>query len=62
MTFRAKLDDPESRAYWESVERGAKRFDALPAWQKGEFGRVRGARGPEEPAAGCAPPDKVEGE
>ncbi len=35
MTFKAKLDDAESRAFWDAVERGAKAYDDLPHWQKG---------------------------
>ena len=38
MTFKAKLDDPESRAFWESVRKGAKAYDAMPDWQKGVLG------------------------
>ena len=35
MTFKAKLDDAESRAFWDAVERGAKAYVDLPSWQKG---------------------------
>ena len=35
MTFKARLDDAESRAFWDAVERGAKAYDDLPNWQKG---------------------------
>jgi hypothetical protein len=38
MTFKAKLDDPESRAFWESVRKGARAYDAMPDWQKGVLG------------------------
>ena len=38
MTFKAKLDDPESRAFWESVRKGAQAYDAMPDWQKGVLG------------------------
>ena len=34
MTFKARLDDPESRAFWESVRKGARAYDAMPDWQK----------------------------
>jgi len=37
-TFKAKLDDPESRAFWESVRKGAQAYHAMPAWQKGVLG------------------------
>jgi hypothetical protein len=38
MTFKAKLDDPESRAFWESVRKGAQAYNAMPDWQKGVLG------------------------
>ena len=38
MTFKARLDDPESRAFWESVRKGARAYDAMPDWQKGVLG------------------------
>ena len=38
MTFKAKLDDPESRAFWESVKKGARVYEAMPDWQKGVLG------------------------
>ena len=38
-TFKAKLDDPESRAFWESVRKGAAAYEAMPEWQKGVLGR-----------------------
>ena len=38
MTFKAKLDDPESRAFWKSVRKGAEAYDAMPDWQKGVLG------------------------
>jgi hypothetical protein len=44
MKFRAKLDDPESRAFWENIKRGARRYDALPDWQKGLLGGVAPGR------------------
>ncbi len=37
--FKAKLDDPESRAFWESVRKGAPAYHAMPDWQKGVLGR-----------------------
>ena len=40
MKIRAKLDDAESRAYWDSVRRGARAYDELPAWKKGVLGEV----------------------
>jgi hypothetical protein len=36
MRFRAKKDTEESREYWESVRIGAKVYDELPAWKKGD--------------------------
>jgi hypothetical protein len=38
MKFKAKLDDSESRAFWESVRKGARAYDAMPLWQKGVLG------------------------
>jgi hypothetical protein len=40
MKFRAKLDDAESRDYWDSVRKGAREYDDLPAWRKGNLGGV----------------------
>lgn len=37
-TFKAKLDDAESRAFWESVRKGAEAYEAMPEWQKGVLG------------------------
>jgi len=53
MTFKAKLDDPESRAFWESVRKGAEAYDAMPDWQKGVLGpraRIVADDLPETPA------------
>ena len=54
MTFEARLDDPESKAFWESIARSAHRADALPDWQKGILGEparivMREAFGDETP-------------
>ena len=38
MKFKAKLNDPESCAFWESVRKGARAYDAMPDWQKGVLG------------------------
>ena len=38
MTFKANLDDAESRAFWDAVERGARAYNDLPSWQKGVLG------------------------
>ena len=54
MTFKAKLDDPESRAFWDAVERGARAYDELPDWQKGVLGGFENhAAKPED--AECTP-------
>ena len=58
MTFKAKLDVAESRAFWEAVERGAKAYDDLPHWQKGI---LRGVEDDADPAdAGCSDPGQDE--
>ncbi len=38
MTFKANLDDADSRAFWDAVERGARAYNDLPSWQKGVLG------------------------
>jgi hypothetical protein len=58
MTFRARLDDAESRAFWDSVDRGAKAYDDLPNWQKGILRGVED--GPDAPDAGCPAPTQGE--
>ena len=51
MRFKARLDDPESRAFWESVDRGARAYDEYPSWKKGVLGGFENADGEsEEPA------------
>ncbi len=40
MKFKAKLDDKESREFWDTVRRGAREYDDLPAWKKGVLGGV----------------------
>ena len=48
MRFQAKKDDRESREYWESVRRGAKEYDELPAWKKGVLGGTAQSARPAE--------------
>ena len=48
MKFQAKKDDRESREYWESVRRGAKEYDKLPAWKKGVLGGAEQSASPAE--------------
>jgi len=47
MKFKAKLDDDESREFWESVRRGAREYDDYPDWKKGVLGGAERI-GPEE--------------
>lgn len=35
MIVRRRLDDPESREFWESVDEGARRYAEFPEWKKG---------------------------
>ena len=44
MKFHAKLDDEESRLFWDTVRRGARDYDDLPAWKKGVLGGVECTR------------------
>jgi hypothetical protein len=48
MRFQAKKDNKESREYWESVRRGAKEYDELPAWKKGVLGGAEQSARPAE--------------
>lgn len=39
MVIRRRMDDPESREFWRSVDEGRRRYAALPEWKKGGLPR-----------------------
>lgn len=47
MKFQKKVDDDESREYWDTVRRGAREYDELPAWKKGVLGGVEHSKSKE---------------
>ena len=41
MTLRRNLTDPESRAFWASVQHVAEEVRQWPAWMRGESSRAQ---------------------
>jgi len=60
VSLRRNLTDPESRAFWESVDRTAKEVRRWPGWMRGEC--ERGGEEGERGQLASLPTDECEDE
>lgn len=61
MKLQIVIDDPETRAVWETAQRAKAEVAGWPAWKRGDQAEAPSAAGPSDPPRRSRPNNEVEG-